>query len=320
MGEIQGYNKEINISTNDIRKYIAPDLNEKELWLFMQTAKLFNLNPLKREIHAIKFKSEKGERFAVVVGYQVYLEKISSAGILEYWDVAVDKPEADINTWVGIFTAKRRDWTKEFVWRVPMREVNKRQSLWLVQPEFQLKKVAISQGCRMLCPELFSGFPYIAEELVDGHEFIEQGQEPIVISGKDAEQDLAVNDKLKIVTEKINKALESIKTAEDLELWLEKTKSSREKSEFKKEIDVMIEHKKREIEAKQELEEKISKVAEIIEVDKETLYCFVMNELEDKSLIENVLSNDKESVNKLVLEFNKYLDKQIIKGSLLDNA
>ena len=155
-------NQQIEISSDDIRKYIAPDLTEKEFWMFIQTARTFGLNPLKREIYAIKY----GDKFSVITGYQVYLQRIIQADILEYWGVEIEKPDPkNADTWIGVFTAKRKDWAKEFVWKVPMIEANKKQALWNTQKEFQLKKTTISQGCRMLAPDIVAGIPYTNEEL-----------------------------------------------------------------------------------------------------------------------------------------------------------
>ncbi len=221
---------EVQLQIDDIRKFIAPTADEKEFWLFIQTAKALNLNPIKREIYFVKFNNQA----QIITGYQVYLERASRSGLLEYWNVDVEKPDPkDRSTWIGVFTGKRTDWTKEFVWHVPMSEVDKKQSTWNLMPEFQLKKNTVSQGLRLLIPEILSGMPYTAEEVTAGtSEYVIDGQ---VIEPSESElqaKEKAKNDYLA----KLASELHGINTIADLEKHYTKNKKAYDASELKDDI------------------------------------------------------------------------------------
>jgi len=189
-------------------------LTEKEFWMFMQTARIFGLNPLKREIYAVKY----GDRFSIITGYQVYLQRIINADILEYWQVEIEKPDPkNSDTWIGVFTAKRKDWTKEFVWKVPMIEANKKQALWNTQREFQLKKTTISQGCRMLAPDIVGGIPYTNEELGVEEESQFETKTKVELPKADPE----ALKKMKVI-EDVFKAIDKNKTIAELDAWVAK--------------------------------------------------------------------------------------------------
>jgi len=222
-------NQQIEISSDDIRKYIASDLNEKEFWMFIQTARTYGLNPFKREIYAVKY----GNTFSVITGYHVYLQKVDDAEILDYWDCIVEKPDPkNPDTWIGVFTAKRKDWSKEFIWTVPMKEVNKKQALWNLQPEFQLRKVAISQGLRMLCPSIVGGMPYIADELgIEEKETFEPKEKPKPDPKKDDKE---------ARFQKVKAEIDAITDVADLDIWVAKNVQRISKSDLNDVINEYI--------------------------------------------------------------------------------
>ena len=47
--------EEIALSIDDVKKFIAPNATDKELFMFMGIAKSYGLNPLKREVHSVKY-------------------------------------------------------------------------------------------------------------------------------------------------------------------------------------------------------------------------------------------------------------------------
>ena len=58
-------------------------LNEQQKTMFYNLAVQFNLNPFKREIHAIP----SGEGWNYVTGYQVYVARAEATGLLNGWHV-----------------------------------------------------------------------------------------------------------------------------------------------------------------------------------------------------------------------------------------
>jgi len=231
----------------EIKKFLAPTLTEGEFWMFIQTAKVLDLNPLKREIYPVKYQ----DKFQIITGYEVYLKRANRSKLLEWWKVEIQKPFADFKTWVGVFTAKRRDWTLEFRWEVPMVECFKsseKATPWTTMKEFMLKKTSIAQGLRLLIPEVLAGMPYIAEEMgsqVIENEYTvnpdEQKIEPAPLEQED--KDKVKNDFL----DKLMNQLMEIKTIADLEKKYKTSKKSYESSEMKDSILSLFASRKKQL-------------------------------------------------------------------------
>ena len=154
--------EEMELSIEDIKKYIAPGATDKELFMFMNIAKAYKLNPFKREIHFVKYGNNPGQ---IIVGYETYLKRAERTGLLDGWEVKIvdmGKP-----TERAVITIYRKDRSHPFVWEVYRREFDKGQASWKTMPHFMLKKVAIAQGFRLAFPEDLGGMPYIAEEITD---------------------------------------------------------------------------------------------------------------------------------------------------------
>src|SRR3990167_11338941 len=62
-----------NITNEDIKKYICPIATDKEIFLFLNICKMYQLNPFKREIYLVKYTSEAPA--TTLVGYDVYLKR-----------------------------------------------------------------------------------------------------------------------------------------------------------------------------------------------------------------------------------------------------
>jgi len=244
-------NNLIELQIDEIKKFIAPTATEQEFWLFIQTAKLLNLNPIKREIHFAKF----GNQAQIITGYQVYLERAIRSGLLEYWDVQVEKVSDKRETWVGVFTAKRTDWTQPFEWRVSMSEVDKKQSTWNIMPEFMLKKNTLSQGLRMLIPEILSGMPYTAEEVSAGTSemVLDQSSYTEIVKPSEDEQKSFAKDK-ELRFQKVKSEIDAITDVADLDAWVAKNVKKIATSDIKDLINEYILARASEIERKQEAE------------------------------------------------------------------
>ena len=145
----------IEVSMADIKKYIAPNATDKELFMFMGIAKSYGLNPLKREIHFVKYGSAPA---SIIVGYEIYLKRAERTGKLDGWKCWIEGDKA-------IIEIKRKDQSIPIKWEVDRKEFDKQQSTWKAMPNFMLKKVAIAQGFRLAFPDELGGLPYLAEEL-----------------------------------------------------------------------------------------------------------------------------------------------------------
>jgi len=147
------------LTEKDVKEYLCPTATKKEIYMFLNIANSYGLNPFKREIHFVKYGNQAGQ---IIVGYEIYLKRAEATGQLDGWRCWMD----------GKDTAKiiihRKDRSKPFEWEVDRAEFDKKQSAWKDMPNFMLKKVCIAQGFRLCFPEQLGGIPYIPEEIVSG--------------------------------------------------------------------------------------------------------------------------------------------------------
>ena len=287
-------NNQVELAIDEIRKFIAPTANEKEFWMFIQTARMLNLNPIKREIYFIKYQDKAN----IITGYQVYLERAIRSGLLEHWGVEVEKKDPlKRETWVGVFKAKRTDWTKEFEWKVPMAEVDKKQATWNLMPEFLLKKNTLSQGLRMLVPEILSGMPYTAEEVSSGTS--ESIMEPLpnvpsveVPEDEQKKMEVEKEKQLKIIRTKIS----NMKSTEDLRKWRQKENTNIAKSVMQDEIISMYEERLRELNLYQHIAD-ISKATGLDKADV-GMYLDIMG-MPNEAMVHAALAGTPEAVEEL---------------------
>ena len=161
---------------------ITAKLSQPQKRLFIAIAREFQLNPLRREIHAVQMGGDDGEggTLVPVVGYEVYIDRAESTGRLEYWHLE-ETGEIDPNDWrkstYRVTTIiKRRDWPKEFRWTVRYVEAiglkyNKTKgtqepnAMWRKRGHFMTQKCTIGQGFRLVFREILRGMPYVDAEI-----------------------------------------------------------------------------------------------------------------------------------------------------------
>jgi hypothetical protein len=146
------------LTKEDIRRYICPNADDKEVFMFLGVCKSFGLNPLKREVHLIKYGNAPA---SIVTGYEVYLKRAERTGKLNGWkvDIVQDGKAATV-------TIHRKDWTQPFEWTAYRQEFDKGQANWKTMPLFMLRKVAMAQAFRICFPDEMGGLPYLPEEVV----------------------------------------------------------------------------------------------------------------------------------------------------------
>ena len=150
---------EYQISAEDVRKFIAPNATDKELFMFMGIIKSYGLNPLKREIHFVKYGNNAA---SIIVGYETYLKRAERTGKLDGWKAWIENDNIGEKACIEI---KRKDQSFPIRWEVYRSEFDKGQSTRKTMPTFMLKKVAIAQGFRLAFPDDLGGMPYIPEEM-----------------------------------------------------------------------------------------------------------------------------------------------------------
>ena len=157
--EVGQENNELGECIVNYLKTSNTQLNNNELKQFIMLCKIHNLNPLKKEIYAIKW----GAQFQIVVNYYEYIKRAERTGLVDYYNVEVvynDNGAID----KAIFTGKRKDQSKEMIMVFPFKEWAKPQAVWKDKPHFMIEKVALANGLRRLFPNEIAELPYTQEE------------------------------------------------------------------------------------------------------------------------------------------------------------
>ncbi|WP_133249517.1 recombinase RecT [Helicobacter cinaedi] len=133
------------------------NLPEAQKEQFIELCTGLNLNPFKREIYAVGY----GQKFNIIVGYEVYLKKADMTGRCDGWSV---RTEGQGNNLKAIIEIHRKDYKFPFVHEVMIEEYRQDTPIWKSKPHTMLKKVAMAQGFRLAFPSDFGSMPHIAEE------------------------------------------------------------------------------------------------------------------------------------------------------------
>lgn len=153
--------------------WLKDPINEKQQSLFLNICKVNNLNPFKREVYAVWY----GDNFSIITGYQVYIDKANSTGLLNGWECEIIK-DKEWKVEGAKVIIHRKDWDKPFVWEIDFDEFagtyydkyKKKQVLnkiWSTKWKFMIKKVVIGQGFRLCFPSELGWLPYLAEEIAN---------------------------------------------------------------------------------------------------------------------------------------------------------
>ncbi|HOZ01896.1 MAG TPA: phage recombination protein Bet [Candidatus Syntrophosphaera sp.] len=136
---------------------LAKSLTAQQKDQFIEIASAYGLNPFKREIYAIKY----GDKFNLIVGYEVYLKRAERSGLLDGWEKTVTGEGKDLAATVIIY---RKDWTHPLRHTAYLAEFNGSSPIWQKMPRFMLEKVATAQAFRLAFPDELGGIPYTEHE------------------------------------------------------------------------------------------------------------------------------------------------------------
>lgn len=140
-------------STGNLKKFTESQKNQ-----FIDICIAYRLDPTKKEVYGIPY----GDKFNLIVAYDVYIKRAERSGRLNGWNVEVIGSGEEMK---AVITIYRKDWNQPFKHEVYFSEYNTNQNLWKSKPRTMIKKVAIAQGFRMCFSEELGGIPYTAEEL-----------------------------------------------------------------------------------------------------------------------------------------------------------
>lgn len=225
-------NKVALISENEITNFLdsvglGATLSDKEKVQFFNICKAYNLNPIKKEIYAVKYGNSPA---TIIVGFETYLKRAERSGLLDGHETITEGSIANGDL-RAIITIYRKDWTRPFKHEVYYSEYVQKTSsgqvtkFWSEKPMTMIKKVAMAQGFRLCFSDELGGLPYTKEEIQD--------QEPI----QDV-QHVEVDTRVKMNAKQFTTFLERLKNGEDVLV------QAKEKfvftSEQQKEVDIVI--------------------------------------------------------------------------------
>jgi hypothetical protein len=159
---------------------IGAKLNGDQMRLFVAICREWKLNPLRREIYAVRMGADEDDpeskgTLVPVVEYEVYIDRAEETRLLEYWimtDIGeIDRQDWKKSTYAATVHIKRRNWSKEFTWTsryvecVALKGGKVPNRMWDKRGYFMTQKCAIGQGFRLCFREATRGLPYIDSEI-----------------------------------------------------------------------------------------------------------------------------------------------------------
>ena len=192
---------------------ITADLDAPQKKLFVAVAYQMQLNPLKREIHAVSiWNSRAGKKVLTpVVGYEVFIKRAEATGRLEYWKVddsgTVVQGDIQASDYKVTLIVKRRDRPETFTWVARYAECvgmtdRGPNSMWKKRPYFMTQKCAIGQGFRLAFPDILLDMPYVDAE-IEGQE---QSDEESLVAEPQPVEGVIVDTEGKVVEEEPTEA------------------------------------------------------------------------------------------------------------------
>lgn len=168
----------------DYLKTMNKGLSEQQTKQFLAVAGTFGLNPWKREVYAVTFKTKNGVEMSIVTGYETYIKRAEANPNYDGYDIefkggferkTVTKqgdygpytvselvPNGDVSC---ICTVYRKDRSHPIREEVFFDEYDQKNSMWKSKPRTMLKKVAIVSAFRKAFPFDLGGMPYTNDEL-----------------------------------------------------------------------------------------------------------------------------------------------------------
>lgn len=155
------------LDTTGLTKSLLP----KEKAMFVNMARLYGLNPFKREIHCTVYGEGQWRQCTIVTGYEVYLKRAERIGRLDGWQAQITGNLQD-GTLAATVTIWRKDWTHPFTHTAfysecvqTSKKTGEPNAIWRKMPSFMVRKVAIAQAFRLCFSDEFGGMPYTDDEM-----------------------------------------------------------------------------------------------------------------------------------------------------------
>jgi phage recombination protein Bet len=147
------------------------DLAETEKKQFLQVCLMNGLNPFKKEVYIVAYGSGQYRQFSIIIAYQKFIERANNTRLLAGWQISelqkcisvkiVNEKPVESEDYFCEIKIYRKDFSQPILHRVYLSEYIKKTKdgnvteFWL-KPNSQLKKVAISQGMKLVFPDNFA--------------------------------------------------------------------------------------------------------------------------------------------------------------------
>lgn len=154
----------VRVCANYLKNSLSSKITEEQAQEFIYICYLNKLNPWKREAYAVPY----GNKFQVITGYQVYIQRAEQTKLLEYWNVDIQTKQdqhGNLVPQIGTFTCKRKDQTQPMKFSFIFNEWKQNQGLWGSKPYFMFEKTIIANGFRKAFSVELGSLPYTQEEI-----------------------------------------------------------------------------------------------------------------------------------------------------------
>jgi len=173
----------IKITASDVRDYICPLANEKEVALFIKFCQSEGLNPFAKDVYLVKFSRDQPA--AIIVAIDAFLKAAENCDVYDGHEAGIiikdprgqlelrpgmfileDEMENLVGGWANVF---RKDRGKPFYSSVNIKEYRKHTKggevarFWGDMPATMIRKVALSHALREAFPNRFAGTLTTAE-------------------------------------------------------------------------------------------------------------------------------------------------------------
>ena len=183
MNEITKYTDErgeaVEITFDDVKKYINPDADEKAIVMFLQLCQAQKLNPWRKDAYLVGYKDGRtGEyRPSMITAKEVFTRRANAnpdyegfeAGVTVFNNGKLVRREGSAvfaqfeqlaGGWAKVYVKGKKPFFEE----VSLQEYSTGKSGWAKMPGTMIRKVALVHALREAFPEDFQGL-YAAEEM-----------------------------------------------------------------------------------------------------------------------------------------------------------
>ena len=126
-----------------IRNVAAPKCTDSEFRLLLYQAKTYQLDPLKKEIWAVKYTDNRPA--SIFVGRDGHLAIAHRSGMFDGMESGCRMDGTELVGWAKVY---RKDMRVPFSVEVSAKEYNRNQGTWMTHPRTMIQKVAEAQALR----------------------------------------------------------------------------------------------------------------------------------------------------------------------------